>query len=311
MAGQRKTVLTVGACGMEMTLQAPKLPVADESLTGSAAPTLFCGGRAGNSALALLGFGAQGMLCSAVGEDFFGQQLLSLYEKRGLDCRFVSQSKDACTAVTVRLAAAAEQRAEIVYPGAYANLSEKQISQAFAQQPDMLLANLDLPFDRVYYAVHTAQKMNIPVVLDVTASAADVSLSVLPQMEAVIADEATVERCTGIHPGGVDDCMKAALAFSRCVKARYHILHLKERGCYLYDGRLPHFVAGYRTVQKDTAAAMEAFCAALCAAMVNGADMNAACHFAAAAYALTASKEGTAEAFPTLSEISYLMTGKA
>ena len=106
--------------------------------------------------------------------------------------------------------------------------------------------------------------------------------------------------------------MKAVLALARSAKARYYILQLEGRGCYLYDGRLPHFVAGYRMTQRDSRGAMEAFCAAICVAVVgSNLQMDIACNFASAAYALTASKAGIENTFPTISEISNIMTEKA
>ncbi|MBO5790818.1 MAG: carbohydrate kinase family protein, partial [Clostridia bacterium] len=270
------------------------------------------GGRAGNSALALCSFGASSALCSVVGNDFLGEKVLTYYEQKGIDTRFICQSETCGTALLTHINAGADGKASLLYSGACPAISEAQLEKALESKPDLLLANLDLPFERVYFAVRTAREMGIPVVLDATNTPCDLNLSTLDGMEAVIADEDAVHRLTGVFPGGVDDCMRAALALSRCVKARYYILHLADRGCYLYDGRLPHFVAGYRTAYKDPRGAMEAFCAAICAALAGGgAEMNTACYFASAAYALTASKVGTSNAFPTLSEISYLMTGKA
>ena len=308
---QKKTVLTIGTCSMTLSLQATKLPKENETAQGVGVPVLSCDGRAGNSALALLSFGVQSMLCSTVGKDLFAQQLLSFYEKKGLDCSFVERRDDVCTELCVRTQASAEQKTQVCYTAACDSFSEERIEQALAQKPDMLLLSLDIPFERVYFAIRCAKQRGIAVVLDATNMPPNASLTVLDTVDAVIIDEQGVQQLTGVYPGGVDDCMRASLALAKAVKARYYIMHLADRGCYLYDGRLPHFIAAYRTVLKDTRCATEAFCAALCAALGTGADMNAACYFATAAYCLTAAKEGAAESLPTLSEISYLMTGKA
>lgn len=312
MKENRKTVLTFGTCGVELDLTAPQLPRAGERLACEAAPTFHLAGRAGNTALALSAFGAGAVLCSAVGADAFGEKLSAHYEKKGVNTRFLEKSQAFGTALTANFHTGANEASSLLYKGACPSIAEAQLKAALESKPSMLLANLDLPFERVYYAVYTAKEMGIPVVLDATEAPNELHLSALPEIDVLIADEDVVHRLTGVFPGGVDNCMRAVLALSRTVKARHYVLHLADRGCYLYDGRLPHFVPGYRLPQKDMRGAMEAFCAAICAAWLNGdAQMNAACYFASAAYALTASKAGIENAFPTISEISYIMTGKA
>ena len=312
MKENRKTVLTFGFCGVEFDLYSPHLPLENECIQSDTAPALHLAGRAGSSALALSAFGAGAVLCSVVGADFLGEKLLSHYAQKGVDTRFLYQSQTCGTALFTHLHAKDNNKASLFYSGACPSITEEQLQAAFESKPDLLLANLDLPFERVHYAVYTAKELGIPVVLDATAAPKELDLSPLPEIDVLIADEDAVHRLTGVFPGGVDDCMRAALALSRSVKARHYVLHLADRGCYLYDGRLPHFVAGYRMAQRDSRGAMEAFCAAFCAALAGGgASINTACHFASAAYALTASKVGVENAFPTLSDISYIMTGKA
>ena len=312
MKENRKNVLTFGICGVELDLVAPHLPRQGETADCEAAPSLHLAGRAGNTALALSAFGAGAVLCSAVGADAFGEKLLAHYEKKGVDTRFLERSQAFGTALTTRFHTGASEESSLLYKGACSAIEEAQLKAALESKPDLLLANLDLPFERVYYAVYTARELGIPVVLDATAAPEELHLSTLPEIDVLIADEDAVHRLTGVLPSGVDNCMRAVLALSRTVKARHYVLHMEDRGCYLYDGRLPHFVPGYRLPQKDTRGAMEAFCAAVCAAWMSGdAQMNVACHFASAAYALTASKAGIENTFPAISEISYIMTGKA
>lgn len=312
MKENQKTVLTFGVCGVELDLSASHVPCAGETVECEAVPSLHLAGRAGNTALALSAFGAGAMLCSAIGADAFGERLSAYYEKKGVDIRFLEKSQAFGTALTANLHTQINEKLSLLYKGAYPEMTEKQLQAALESRPSMLLANLDLPFERVYYAVYTAKELGIPVVLDATAAPNELHLSTLPEIDVLIADEDAVHRLTGVLPSGVDNCMRAVLALSRTVKARHYVLHLADRGCYLYDGRLPHFVPGYRLPQKDTRGAMEAFCAAICAAWLGAdAQMNAACYFASAAYALTASKVGIENTFPTISEISYIMTGKA
>ena len=117
-------------------------------------------------------------------------------------------------------------------------------------------------------------------------------------------NESETEIYTGIKPTGAESCMRAALALSRIVKAKYYVLKLGERGAFIFDGRICHMVPSYRVKALDTTAAGDAFTAAMTVAYAEGgcADILSAVRFANAVGALTVTRLGASRSIPTREE---------
>ena len=67
-------VFVVGSLHLDVVVDAPRLPVHDETLTGSAV-TFACGGKGGNQAVAAARHGARTAMAGRLGDDMFAARL--------------------------------------------------------------------------------------------------------------------------------------------------------------------------------------------------------------------------------------------
>lgn len=78
------SVYVVGALHLDVIVTAPRLPVLDETLPGSAVRYAF-GGKGGNQAVAAARMGARVTMAGAVGTDTFAETLLAALDAAGVD----------------------------------------------------------------------------------------------------------------------------------------------------------------------------------------------------------------------------------
>ena len=98
--------------------------------------------------------------------------------------------------------------------------------------------------------------------------------------------------------------MKACLVLSQMVKAKYIVLRLHERGCFLFDGKYYHFYSAYDVPPPDGVTGNEAFTSALVFEYLRSeGDIRRACEFAIIVNALYMTRGGGFRAYPSMEDV--------
>jgi Sugar kinases, ribokinase family len=299
-------ILVVGSAYTDFFIKADRIPTAGQSALGDRYEYLP-GGRGIYSALTFTGLGAECIICAKIGADSHGSRLKAFAESRGMDTRFMTIERQVQTGLVAVITESGSPGRNIIYPGANKRLRSSDVEEAFTTYPDAIFTQLDLPFSTVASAVSFAHTQDVPCFLDASfigGSDRELQLEQLDPMEIFITDETAVFTYTAITPTDQDKCIRACLALSHRVTAKYIIIKLSSRGLFLYDGTYFKIIAPYDVTAVDPSAAGDAFSAALTLEYLRSHDAKRACEFANIVSSIVLSRPGASASIPNIEEVA-------
>ena len=306
-----KKILTVSSANMDFVMSVSGIPQGGETQLENGSYAFVPGGKGANSAVAVRRLGGDSVFCCRLGKDANGSILANIYKKEGLDTRFITVDTTAVTGLATIMVEPSGQNRIIIYPGANARMTNDDIEASFISRPDALLMQLEIPVDAVMHAAWTAQEKNIPIILDAGPANPDFPLEDLPPLEIFSPNETETEIFTGINPSNPTNCLRAAMELQRKVIAKYYVIKLGDRGCYIYDGKYYHCLPAYSMNAVDTTAAGDAFTAALTLEYLRSGDIVRAGTYANIVGALAVSKKGALPSLPTDAMVAKFIAEKA
>lgn len=306
-----KRILTVSSANMDFVMSVSKIPQGGETQLESGTYQFVPGGKGANSAVAVRRLGGDSVFCCRLGKDANGSIMHNIYKKEGLDTRFIVVDPEAVTGLGAIMVEPNGQNRIILFPGANVRLTKDDIDASFISRPDALLMQLEIPVDAVMHAAWTAHEKNIPIILDAGPANADFPLEELPPLEIFSPNETETEIFTGINPTNPDNCLRAAMELQKKVVAKYYVIKLGGRGCYIYDGKYYHCLPAYGVNAVDTTAAGDAFTAALTLEYLRSGDIVRAGRYANVVGALAVSKKGALPSLPTEAMVNKFIAEKA
>ena len=305
MTGEQKKVriLTIGSANMDMVLRMKRIPTAGETMIDRDGGLSYIpGGKGANCAVAAAKMGAVSQFCARLGADANGKCLYDTYVEAGVDISHLKVDKTTNTGMAAIFVEATGVNRIVVYPGANQTLIPADAQDAIASKPDAVCLQFETPYEVTLECAKMAAARGIPVILDAAPANRAIPLSEFPPVEIFSPNEIETEIFTGIAPIGVESCMRACLALSRMIKAKYYVLKLGSRGAFFFDGQLCNLIPAYRVAAVDTTAAGDAFIAALAVRYCETGNLNVALRFASAVGALTVTKCGASRSIPTREE---------
>ena len=309
----KSRVLVVSSANMDFVQRMAKIPEAGQTIVTDSTYSYIPGGKGANSAVTFARLGADTVFCARVGRDQNGAALRRIYEKEGIETRFLVEDPESATGLASIIVEEDGMNRIVVYPGANNNVNENEIEEAFTTYPDAVYMQFEIPFEAVEIAANYAFEQNIPLFVDAGPVSEAVELEKLRKVEILSPNETECEALTGIYPDSIENCLKACIRLCSMVEIKYVVLKLGRRGAFVYDGKYYHIVQSYRVDALDTTAAGDIFTAALTYAYLKKGDILEATRFANLAAALSVTREGAYSSIPTLAEVkefSKLMKNK-
>lgn len=300
----KKRILLVGSANMNLSMNIARLPAPGETLLDDGGVAYTPGGGGASAAVALTRLGAECILCAKLGKDLHGQKLYNYYNELGINTSLIKVDHDFPTGLSMVIREGDGTSRTVCYPGANTNLTTENILDAFSSMPNAVYLGFETPFSTALSAAKIAAARGIPIFIDASPANKEHPLETLPPIEIFSPNEAETLEYTGILPQGSDSSLRAALALYRKVKCKYLVIKQGARGAFIYDGKHYDMIPAMRPDKiVDTAAAGDAFTAAMTVRYLEGADIKEAVKFGIAASALALSRPGTAESLPTAEEV--------
>ncbi len=305
-----KRILVAGSANIDFMLSTPYIPAPGETLISKGEYIFNAGGKGANAAVAAAAFGSEVYFCSRVGDDAYGDSLLSLLAQKGVDTSYIKVDRTEQTGLAAVLTEKDGTNRIIVYGGANQKICEADIESAFSGCcPDAVITQFEIAPEAVIATAASAADDGIPLFVDAGAIRADFPLSKLQQVEVFSPNENETEILTGIRPNNLENCLRASIALCNKVDIKYVVLKLGARGCYVYDGKYCNLLSPVEVPVVDTTAAGDVFTAALTTEYLRSGDILSAARFANAAGGLTVSKRGAISSIPSLDDV-YDILGK-
>ncbi len=296
-------ILTAGEVCTELILKSHSLPLPGAKARGDSFYYLP-GGRGLHSAVALARLGADAVVCARLGDDSSGEDLAEYLASEAVDTRFLVKERGENTALSVCLQEPMTAERRLLYPGASERMTDADMEEGFICYPDAVMLHGELTAQAYDKAVKTVEDQKLPLFLVSLPAPDRYRLSRFDACEILTVDEDDAERATGIRPADQERCMKACMVLAQQIKARYVVLRLGERGCFLFDGLYYHFFSSYDVPQPNGVTSDEAFSAALVLEYLRSeGDIKRACEFATIISAIYLTRGGGLRAYPSMEDV--------
>ncbi len=299
----KKRILTVSSANMDFVMRLHRVPDAGQTLIDNEGSYGFVsGGKGANAAIAVARLGGDSVFCTRLGNDRNGDALRRLYEREGIDCRFIVTDRENPTGLATVMVEPSGQNRIVVFPGANSAVCPDDVECAMLCRPDALFMQLEISHEAILFAARHAAARDIPIFIDAGPASSDFPFEQLPHLEVFSPNETETEAYTGICPRDPDSCLRAAICLSHMVDAHYYVIKLGGRGAYIYDGKYYFCLPALDVKVVDTTAAGDAFTAALTLEYLNTGNIEHAGKFANLIGAMTVGRAGAAPSLPTAAE---------
>ena len=306
------SAVVFGSVNYDLIAKTEVFPLDGESVIGQNFYT-SAGGKGGNQAVALAQLGVETYMVCRIGDDYYGEELLTSLQTFGVDVSMVGIEKDMNSGIAHISVNDSGQNKIIIVRGANGTCSDVEINKIISKldtTADALLLQMELPLELSLKAAQYSQKVKKLVVMD-PAPAGIIPLEAYKYFDYLIPNETEAETLVG-HPVQTKNQISnaARTLLDRGVKEGV-IIKLGEKGAYYINNVESGFIEAKKVKAVDTVAAGDAFNAGFTAYLLKGNSFVESVAMGVTIGSLADTKSGAQESMPTLEEVdSFLNTTK-
>ena len=295
-------IVVVGSVNTDMVVKGNRLPAPGETVTGGQF-VLAGGGKGANQAVAAARLGGRVTLIAKVGQDMFGDQAITQYEREGIITGGILRDPDHATGVALILVDEKGENQISVASGANHALLPAEVEKAapLFRDADLLMLQMEIPLDCVRKAAELAVAAGVPVILN-PAPAAPLDASLLRLVTYLTPNETEAEQLTGIAVRDEESAYAAAKKLLD-LGVRHVIITLGSKGALAVSAEGKWMVPSCPVKAIDTTAAGDAFNGGLACALASGKPLHEAVLQANLVGALAVTKLGAQPSLPTAEEL--------
>lgn len=298
-----KKIVILGSCNTDMVIRTEHLPVPGETILGGEF-MMNPGGKGANQAVAAARLGGDIAFITKVGNDLFGKQSVEGYEKENIDTKYIFSDPNNPSGVALIMVDSKAENCIAVASGANGTLLKKEVdeSREVIENAEILLMQLEVPYETVAYAAEMANKAGVKVILN-PAPAIKLPDDIYPNLHMITPNTTEAEILSGVKVTDWDSAKKAADVIA-AKGANIVIITLGSLGALIKkDGEYIEVPIEVKVKAVDTTAAGDTFCGALVVAMSEGMELHEAVRFANRAAGLSVTKPGAQMSIPYRNEV--------
>lgn len=308
-------IVVVGSFNMDLISYMERLPRPGETVHGSRFVT-GPGGKGSNQAVAAARLGAHVTFVGRVGQDMFGDTALELWQKDGIDTRYVTRDAELATGVApIFVEESTAENTIAVILGANNAVSKADVDRAEAAiaSADVLLTQLEIPFETVLYALEVAKRHGVTTILN----PAPAPTQPIPEAALRAADFITPNQTelavmgAALAKANLGDSVEAQSRALLTSDQQTILVTLGAQGVQRVTRAETAVIPAYRVKPVDTTGAGDAFNGAFAVGLAEGKSLDDAMRLANATAALSVTKRGTAPSMPTRSEVDAFMAERS
>ena len=237
----KKRILIVGGISTEISMQAVALANEQNEVCAPIDYSILPGGAAALAAVAISRLGGAPILCSAVGDDTYGKELVQFFDSLGMDTRFIKTMKGQKTAVDVFCEADGARR---VYKSTsmLSAIDADLVEDAFTTLPDAVYISMDLPRESVIRAAELAREKNVLAFFDGQRIPEDFPLDQLGVIDLIALPPRKTEYFTGISPRNAQSNLEAAVELHKTVRSKTYLFKFGVGGAFAYKGNFSYYI---------------------------------------------------------------------
>ena len=310
MPATQPRITVIGSINMDLVIRCGTLPQPGETILAESSAEV-CGGKGANQAVAAARAGGNVTMIGRVGDDAFAGRLVSNLKHEQIGCDAVGVSTNCPSGLAIVAVEQSGQNSIMVVAGANGQVSVEDVQAArnVIEASDVVLLQLEIPTAAVLAAIKIAQTANVRIIFD-PAPALLHWPSELFNVDVLCPNESEAAALLGTPVVSISDAESAARRI-RELGAKHVAITLGARGTMVFDGESTQLVEPCVITTVDTTAAGDAFAGALAVRWAEGTRFVDAVHFANAAGALAASREGAQPGMAARNEIETLLKGQS
>jgi len=299
----KKRILSIGKAAVRLDSVMARFPMKNEEVSSFSRLNLALEGGGLAGALSSAFLGAESLICSAAGDDLYGEKLGAILRSNGVDTRFLFSFKGDRTSLAMHFREKEGGVRRIYYEGAAEHLSEEEIEHAFLAFPDAAIVSSDLPPELIPVSARLANENSVPLFYHEGAGVRPLGAPAY----LYAASSRSAMTLTGDRTLSDAVCMKACIRISEMIRAEHILLFLPGGGVFHYDGRYGNVLPSLPSEPIDEEGGKDVFLSALAVEICGGKSLSDALPFAFAAKALAEAQVGFMESFPDRDEVELLL----
>lgn len=263
------------------------------------------GGVAANAAVAIQRLGGIAAYWGRIGQDSWGDQVLVMLAKEGVNIQYLRQLAGYRTKVSSVLVDAKGERLVVsAQPQGYPDTIDWLPLEKVAYV-DAVLVDTRWPVG-AQALLERAAAANIPAVLDGDSGESSVVLPLMHSATHPVVSEPMLEKLSGLQR---IDASVVGAALKQCYGGRNQLVGvtLGAQGMYWFDGQSLHHAPSPTVEVVDTLAAGDTWHGALALALARGESAAQAIEFASCAAALKCTRRGGRLGIPTQQELAHFL----
>ena len=306
-------IVVVGSINVDLVVRVATLPRPGETVLGGRFASVH-GGKGANQAVAAARAGGHTTFVARVGDDSMGRAAINAFQAEGIDTDFITVTPECPTGVALILVDAAGENSIAVAGGANDRLSADDIERArpAIEAADVVLLQLEVPLAAVAHAVSIARAAGARVILN-PAPACPLPATLLAGVDILTPNETEAEtlaaRGSDTVPSSADVERTAGMLLGLGPWAV--VVTLGAAGALVAVAADRTYVPAFPVEPRDTVAAGDVFNGCLAVRLAEGLDLVAATRFAAAAAAISVTREGAQASAPHRGEIEAFLTARS
>lgn len=246
------------------------------------------GGMAANAAVAIARLGARAVFWGPAGDDATADAMATDFARYGVDATRMHRLAGCTSSHSAILVDATGERLIVSMRGDVLRDTGEWLPLAEVDAADALLADVRWPPGAIR-ALQAARAAGVPTILDADTATPEVQRAMVPLVDYPVFSESGF---TAFHPGDTREGLARALTLG----ARAAVVTRGEHGCEWLSAREPErlrHLPAFSAVAVDTTGAGDSFHGAFALQIAEGASVDEACTFAAAAAALKVEQRGS------------------
>ncbi len=277
---------------MDLVVTSNKRPNAGETVLGESFKTVP-GGKGANQAVASARLGADVYMVGRVGDDTYGQDILSNLQDQGVRTSYMKPVTE-MESGTAHIILAEGDNSIVVVKGANNEVTPDYVREALSTIDDigMVLIQQEIPEETVEAVCAICSEKEIPVILN-PAPARKVSQQVLDQAAYITPNEH--EAVLMFDGRSMEDALRQY--------PNKLLITEGKNGVRYFDGLKEVLVPGFPVEAVDTTGAGDTFNGALAVAITEGKSLYDALAFANLAASMSVTKFGAQGGMPTREEL--------
>jgi len=290
-------ISVIGSLNMDLVIQTDRVPLAGETISGRDF-NLIPGGKGANQAIAAAKAGSPTAMFGCVGDDEFGEVLISSLKDAGVNTANVNRTSKVRTGVASIILESSGENRIIIISGANNLVDAAYIDSHWDEigLSSLILLQHEIPLETCHYIIEKAHACSIPVLLN-PAPFHKIPTDILKKVDYLVLNEVELQGIVPAQVSSIEDVIRAGKAINQ-MGVEHVLITLGGDGAVLVTNEEVIHQPAFTVDAVDTTAAGDTFVGYFASAIINGCGLKQALVNSCGAAALAVTKVGAQSSIP-------------